>query len=155
MCLCLCLCLCLLQCVAVCCSVLQCVAVRSIVLRCAAMLELQTFTESRVDRKEYVCLCLCLCLCPLQYTALCCSARGADFVLGNSCFFEAITSPKRMAEKEERTSKRFQSTQNTPTSKLGRCRIEDVCLKAKCTLNLQKKFLMLIYNLTDLCVILN
>jgi len=46
-----------------------------------------------------------------------------------------------MAEKEDRKSKRFQNTQNTPeTRNMSRCRIKHVNLEAPYTVKDQKKF---------------
>jgi len=59
----------------------------------------------------------------------------------NLSFFEPITSLKRMAEKEDRKSKRFQNTQNTPeTRNMSRCRIKHVNLEAPYTVKDKKKF---------------
>jgi len=66
----------------------------------------------------------------------------------NSWIFKGITSPERMAEKEDRKrersredekSERSQSTQNTPGERnFSSSGIEDVCLKAQYTMNVQK-----------------
>ena len=70
----------------------------------------------------------------------------------NFGFFEAITSPKRMAEKENRKSKRFQNTQNTPeTRNIWNSKIEHVYLKVSSTMN-NKKNPNIQFN-TTLCVL--
>jgi len=48
------------------------------------------------------------------------------------------TIPQRMAEREDRTSKRNQNTQNTAGETAGTYGIEGVCLKDKYTLNIKK-----------------
>jgi len=43
-----------------------------------------------------------------------------------------------VAEREDKTSKKNQNTQNTAGQTFGTCGIEDVCLKAENTLNIKK-----------------